>query len=106
MSSDNDPVAIPMIERNSYDLPEIDTSDLKTLTGEAVLSFHNISYQETVHHGFLFCKKPRVVERLSNIRYVYEAESTALNNFSKHRISLLSISCGFMCVCLYMCVCM
>ncbi|XP_041497958.1 ATP-binding cassette sub-family G member 3-like isoform X1 [Microtus oregoni] len=67
MSSDNDPVAIPMIERNPNDLLGIDTSDLKTLNGEAVLSFYNISYQETVHSDFPFCKKTRVVERLSNM---------------------------------------
>ncbi|KAK7816465.1 hypothetical protein U0070_007882, partial [Myodes glareolus] len=67
MSSNNDPVAIPMIERNPNDLPEMDTSDPKTLNGEAVLSFYNISYQETVHCDSLFCKKPHVIERLSNI---------------------------------------
>ncbi|XP_052591971.1 ATP-binding cassette sub-family G member 3-like [Peromyscus californicus insignis] len=67
MSSNNDPVAIPMIERNPSDLPGMDTSDPDTLTGEAVLSFHNISYRETVQSGFPFRKKTRVIERLSNI---------------------------------------
>ncbi|XP_035309023.1 ATP-binding cassette sub-family G member 3 isoform X2 [Cricetulus griseus] len=67
MSSNNDPVAIPMIERNPNDLPGMDTSDPKTLTGEAVLSFHNISYRETVQSGFPFRKKTWVIERLSNI---------------------------------------
>ena len=82
MSFNNDPVAIPMIERNPNDLPEMDTSDPKTLNGEAVLSFYNISYQETVHCDSLFCKKPHVIERLSNIRYVHKLETTTLNNFS------------------------
>ncbi|EGV92982.1 ATP-binding cassette sub-family G member 3 [Cricetulus griseus] len=68
MSSNNDPVAIPMIERNLNDLPGMDTSGPKTLTGEAVLSFHNISYRETVQSGFPFRKKTWVIERLSNIR--------------------------------------
>ncbi|OBS59876.1 hypothetical protein A6R68_09003, partial [Neotoma lepida] len=67
MSSNNDPVTIQMIERNLSDLPGMDTSDLNTLTGEAVLSFHNISYRETVQSGFPFRKKMEVKERLSNI---------------------------------------
>ncbi|OBS64827.1 hypothetical protein A6R68_06627, partial [Neotoma lepida] len=67
MSSNNDPVTIPMIERNPNDLPGMDTSDLNTLTEEAVLSFHNISYRETVQSGFPFRKKTRVIKRLSNI---------------------------------------
>ncbi|XP_026634278.1 ATP-binding cassette sub-family G member 3-like [Microtus ochrogaster] len=67
MSSNIDPVAIPMIERNPNDLPGMDTSDQNILNGKAVLSFHNISYQETVQSGFAFCKKTCVIERLSNI---------------------------------------
>ncbi|XP_052591970.1 ATP-binding cassette sub-family G member 3-like [Peromyscus californicus insignis] len=67
MSSNNDPVTIPMIERNPSDLPGMDTGDPDTLTGEAVLSFHNISYRETVQSGFPFRKKTFVIERLSNI---------------------------------------
>ncbi|XP_013206372.1 ATP-binding cassette sub-family G member 3-like isoform X3 [Microtus ochrogaster] len=67
MSSNNEPVAIPIIERNPNDLLGMDTSDLNTLTGEAVLSFHNISYQETVQRCFQFYKKTSVIERLSNI---------------------------------------
>ncbi|OBS59621.1 hypothetical protein A6R68_09257, partial [Neotoma lepida] len=68
MSSNNDPVEISMIERNPSDLPGMDTSGPKTLTKEAVLSFHNISYRETVQSGFPFLKKSYVIERLSNIR--------------------------------------
>ncbi|XP_076402954.1 ATP-binding cassette sub-family G member 3-like isoform X3 [Peromyscus maniculatus bairdii] len=67
MSSNNDPVAIPMIERNPSDLPGMDSSDPDTLTGEAVLSFHNISYRETVQSGFPFRKKTEEKERLSNV---------------------------------------
>ncbi|XP_041910081.1 ATP-binding cassette sub-family G member 3-like [Arvicola amphibius] len=80
MSSNNDPVAIPVTEGNSDDPPgnsddltenSVDllenSNDPSTLRREAVLSFHNISYQETVQCGFPFCKKTRVVERLSNI---------------------------------------
>ena len=112
MSSNNDSVAVSVTGGNSSDLPG-NSNDAHTLTGEAVLSFHNINYQKTVQHGFPFCKKTRVVERLSNIRYVHEAESTALNKFSKHRMSLLSINSVFKCiyiymsiyVCKYVCVC-
>ncbi|XP_021018559.1 ATP-binding cassette sub-family G member 3 isoform X2 [Mus caroli] len=67
MASNKDPTVISMIERHLCDLPETNTSDLKTLTEEAVLSFHNISYQETVQSGFPFRKKTYVIERLSNI---------------------------------------
>ncbi|XP_017176394.1 ATP-binding cassette sub-family G member 3 isoform X1 [Mus musculus] len=67
MASNNDPTVISMIERHLCDLPETNTSDLKTLTEEAVLSFHNISYQETVQSGFPLRKKAYVIERLSNI---------------------------------------
>ncbi|KAL1790142.1 ATP-binding cassette sub-family G member 3-like isoform X1 [Sigmodon hispidus] len=62
ISSNNDPVANTMIERNSNDLPIMDTS------GEAVLSFHNISYQEMVQIGSPFHKITWVIERLSNIK--------------------------------------
>nr|XP_038948167.1 ATP-binding cassette, subfamily G (WHITE), member 3-like 4 isoform X2 [Rattus norvegicus] len=68
MSSSNDPTVIPMTERRHSDLPETNTSDPETLTGEAVvLSFHNISYIETVQSGFPLCQKTRVMERLSSI---------------------------------------
>ena len=76
MASNNDPTVISMIERHLCDLPETNTSDLKTLTEEAVLSFHNISYQETVQSGFPLRKKAYVIERLSNIRYVHELKTT------------------------------
>uniref|UniRef100_UPI0020212B74 ATP-binding cassette sub-family G member 3-like n=1 Tax=Myodes glareolus TaxID=447135 RepID=UPI0020212B74 len=67
ISPNIDPVAILVTERNPSDCLEMDSSDQNTLTGEAVLSFHNISYRETVRRGFLFCNKTRVIERLSNI---------------------------------------
>ncbi|OBS77905.1 hypothetical protein A6R68_19708, partial [Neotoma lepida] len=68
MSSNNDTVVIPMIERNPSDLSGTNTSDPNTLTGDTVLSFHNISYQETLPGGFPFRKKTCVIERLSNIK--------------------------------------
>ncbi|KAL1764647.1 ATP-binding cassette sub-family G member 3-like, partial [Sigmodon hispidus] len=70
MSSNNDPVAIPMLESNPNDLPGMDTSDLNTLTGEAVLSFHNISYPETVQRGF--------PQRLSNINGIMKPGLNAI----------------------------
>ncbi|KAL1789356.1 ATP-binding cassette sub-family G member 3-like [Sigmodon hispidus] len=78
MSSNNDPVAIPMLERNPNDLPGMDSSDLNTVTGEAVLSFHNISYRETVQIGFPFRKKTRVIERLSNINGIMKPGLNAI----------------------------
>ncbi|KAK7816463.1 hypothetical protein U0070_007880, partial [Myodes glareolus] len=68
MFFNNDPVTVPMIERNSSDPPEMDTSDLNSLVEEAVLSFHHISYQETVQSSFACCKHACIIERLSNIR--------------------------------------
>uniref|UniRef100_UPI0020227DA5 ATP-binding cassette sub-family G member 3-like n=1 Tax=Myodes glareolus TaxID=447135 RepID=UPI0020227DA5 len=67
MFFNNDPVTVPMIERNSSDPPEMDTSDLNSLVEEAVLSFHHISYQETVQSSFACCKHACIIERLSNI---------------------------------------
>ncbi|XP_055450516.1 ATP-binding cassette sub-family G member 3-like [Psammomys obesus] len=67
MSSNDDPIVIPMPERNPSDPPGMSASGQKTLAEEAVLSFHNISYGETVQNGFPLCKKTYVVERLSNI---------------------------------------
>ncbi|XP_041498025.1 ATP-binding cassette sub-family G member 3-like [Microtus oregoni] len=78
MASNIDPVAIPMIERNPSDLPGMDTSDLNTLTGEAVLSFHNISYRETVQSGFAFRKTTRVIERLSNVNGIMKPGLNAI----------------------------
>uniref|UniRef100_A0A8I6A653 ATP-binding cassette, subfamily G (WHITE), member 3-like 3 n=1 Tax=Rattus norvegicus TaxID=10116 RepID=A0A8I6A653_RAT len=67
MSSSNDPTVIPMAERRYGDLPETNTSDPETLTEEAVLSFHNISYRETVQSGFPLRQQTHVMERLSSI---------------------------------------
>ncbi|KAL1790678.1 ATP-binding cassette sub-family G member 3-like [Sigmodon hispidus] len=61
MSSNNDPVANAMIERNPSDILKMDTSE------GSVLSFHNISYREMVHIGFLFCKITNEKKRLSNV---------------------------------------
>ncbi|XP_037065144.1 ATP-binding cassette sub-family G member 3-like [Peromyscus leucopus] len=91
MSSNNDPVAAPMIERNPNDLPGMDTSDPDTLTGEAVLSFHNISYGETVQSGFLFHKKTRVIERLSNISGIMRPGLNAIMGTDQSRSWLLDV---------------
>ncbi|CAO2639107.1 ATP-binding cassette sub-family G member 3, partial [Lemmus lemmus] len=89
MSSDNDPVAIPMIERNPSDLPGMDTSDLNSLTEEVVLSFHNISYQETVQSGSECCKKTTVIERLSNISGIMKPGLNAIMGPQDESRSLL-----------------
>ncbi|KAK7816453.1 hypothetical protein U0070_007870 [Myodes glareolus] len=78
MASNSDPVAIPMIESNPSDLPGMDTSDQNTLTGEAVLSFHNISYRETVQSGFAFRKKTFMIERLSNMNGIMKPGLNAI----------------------------
>ncbi|XP_041497961.1 ATP-binding cassette sub-family G member 3-like [Microtus oregoni] len=78
MASNIDPVAIPMIESNPNDLPGMDTSDQNTLTGEAVLSFHNIKYQETVQSGFPFRKKSFMIERLSNMNGIMKPGLNAI----------------------------
>ncbi|XP_031192922.1 ATP-binding cassette sub-family G member 3 isoform X2 [Mastomys coucha] len=78
MTSNKDSFVISMMERHRSDLPETNTSDLKTLTEEAVLSFHNINYRETVQSGFLLCKKTRVIERLSNINGIMKPGLNAI----------------------------
>ncbi|XP_052055420.1 ATP-binding cassette sub-family G member 3 isoform X2 [Apodemus sylvaticus] len=78
MATNNDPTVIPMIERHRCDLPETNTSDAETLTEEAVLSFHNISYRETVQSGFPLRKKTQVIERLSNINGIMKPGLNAI----------------------------
>ncbi|CAO2639096.1 ATP-binding cassette sub-family G member 3, partial [Lemmus lemmus] len=78
MSSNNDTVAIPMIESNLNDLPGMDTCDSNTLTGEVVLSFHDISYRETVQSGFAFQKRSFVIERLSNMNGIMKPGLSAI----------------------------
>ncbi|XP_076793972.1 ATP-binding cassette sub-family G member 3-like isoform X2 [Arvicanthis niloticus] len=77
MASNNDPNAIPKKERHHCDLAETNTSDLKTLTGEAVLSFHNISYRETEKSGFLLCTKTQI-KRLSNFNGIMKPGLNAI----------------------------
>ncbi|XP_041497909.1 ATP-binding cassette sub-family G member 3-like [Microtus oregoni] len=89
MSSNNDPVAIPVTEVNPSDHPGMDTSDQNILTGEAVLSFHNISYVETVQHGFACCKKTSVIKRLSNISGIMKAGLNAIMGPNYESRSLL-----------------
>ncbi|XP_040603487.1 ATP-binding cassette sub-family G member 3-like [Mesocricetus auratus] len=89
MSSKGDPVKITMIERNPNNLPGKGTSYPKTLPGEVVLSFHNISYQETVSGEFPFCKKTLVIERLSNISGIMKPGLNAIMGPQDRSRSLL-----------------
>jgi alpha-glucuronidase len=61
-----------MSQRNTNGLPGMTSSDMKTSTDGAVLSFHNISYQVKVKSGFLCGRKTVQKEILSNIKYVHE----------------------------------
>ncbi|XP_004848108.1 ATP-binding cassette sub-family G member 2 [Heterocephalus glaber] len=67
MCSTNENFFIPMLQRNSKDLPGMTPSDLKTCTEGAVLSFHNISYRVKTRSGFLFGQKTVEKEILSNM---------------------------------------
>ncbi|XP_051026573.1 ATP-binding cassette sub-family G member 3-like [Acomys russatus] len=75
MSSSDDSVVIPMRGSN---VAGMSTSDMWTLTEEAVLSFHNISYRETEQSGFLLWKNRRVTERLSNINGIMKPGLNAI----------------------------
>ncbi|XP_051026517.1 ATP-binding cassette sub-family G member 3-like [Acomys russatus] len=75
MSSNDDSVVIPMRGSN---VAGMSTSDMWTLTEEAVLSFHNISYRETEQSGFLLWKNRRVTERLSNINGIMKPGLNAI----------------------------
>lgn len=106
MASNIDPVAIPMIESNPSDLPGMGTSDQNTLTGEAVLSFHNIKYQETVQSGFPFRKKSFMIEGLSNMKYVNKLKRLVYCIFfSTETFSTIDQLCVHVCahVCVRMC---
>ncbi|KAM6177404.1 LOW QUALITY PROTEIN: broad substrate specificity ATP-binding cassette transporter ABCG2-like [Erethizon dorsatum] len=67
MSSSNDQFCIPLSHRNTNSLSEMTSSDLKSGTEGAVLSFHNICYQVKMKSGFLLGKKTVEKEILSNI---------------------------------------
>ncbi|CAK7315980.1 broad substrate specificity ATP-binding cassette transporter ABCG2 [Vulpes vulpes] len=70
MSSNNDPVCIPMSQRSTNDLSRMTSNDLKTSTEVAVLSFHNIYYRVKVKSGFLLGRKTVEKEILTNINGV------------------------------------
>ncbi|XP_023556375.1 ATP-binding cassette sub-family G member 2-like [Octodon degus] len=57
MCSRNGMFFIPMLHKNSKDLPGMTPSDLKTCTEGAVLSFHNICYRVKTKSGFLLGQK-------------------------------------------------
>ncbi|XP_062963792.1 broad substrate specificity ATP-binding cassette transporter ABCG2 isoform X2 [Cynocephalus volans] len=67
MPDDNVQVVIPMAQRNINGLPGATSSDLKTFTEGAVLSFHNICYRVKVKSGFLPRRKIVEKEILSNV---------------------------------------
>ncbi|XP_013008220.1 broad substrate specificity ATP-binding cassette transporter ABCG2-like isoform X2 [Cavia porcellus] len=67
MSSSNVEVSIPLSQRDTNDLSEMTSSDLKSCTKKAILSFCNISYQVKVKSGFLLGRKTVENEILSNI---------------------------------------
>ncbi|XP_004640702.1 ATP-binding cassette sub-family G member 2 [Octodon degus] len=67
MSSSNDKVSIPMLNKNTKDPPSMTSSDLKTSTEAIVLSFHNISYQVKVQSSTLLFWKSEMKSILSNI---------------------------------------
>ncbi|XP_004848107.1 ATP-binding cassette sub-family G member 2-like isoform X2 [Heterocephalus glaber] len=67
MSSSNDKVCIPVLQRNTRGPPGMTASDLKTCTERIVLSFHNLSYQVKMKSGFFIGQKTVEKEILSNI---------------------------------------
>ncbi|KAM5156570.1 broad substrate specificity ATP-binding cassette transporter ABCG2-like [Callospermophilus lateralis] len=67
MSSSNDQVVIPMLQRHTNDLPEMIAGDQETITQGAVLSFHNICYRVQVKSGSLLQRRTVEKEILSNI---------------------------------------
>ncbi|XP_077877728.1 broad substrate specificity ATP-binding cassette transporter ABCG2-like isoform X1 [Ictidomys tridecemlineatus] len=67
MSSSNDQVVIPMLQRHTNDLPEMIAGDQETITQGAVLSFHNICYRVQVKSGSLLQRRMVEKEILSNV---------------------------------------
>uniref|UniRef100_A0A8C6R1U7 ABC transporter domain-containing protein n=1 Tax=Nannospalax galili TaxID=1026970 RepID=A0A8C6R1U7_NANGA len=66
MSSNNDHVIVPMTQRSTSVPSGTSTSDLKTCTEGAVLSFRNLSYREKWQTGFPLRRKTFEREILSN----------------------------------------
>ncbi|XP_055463374.1 ATP-binding cassette sub-family G member 3-like [Psammomys obesus] len=89
MSSNDGPIGNPMTERNPSDHPGMSASGQKTLAEEAVLSFHNISYRETVQSGFPLCKMTHEIERLSNISGIMKPGLNAIMGPQDRSRSLL-----------------
>jgi ATP-binding cassette subfamily G (WHITE) protein 2 len=67
-----------MSQRNTNGLPGMTSSDMKTITDGAVLSFHNISYQVKVKSGFLCGRKTVQKEILSNINGIMKPGLNAI----------------------------
>ncbi|KAM6177403.1 broad substrate specificity ATP-binding cassette transporter ABCG2-like [Erethizon dorsatum] len=67
MSSSNDQFCIPLSQRSTSGLSEMTSSDQKSCTEGAALSFHNICYRVKMKSGFLLGKKTVEKEILLNI---------------------------------------
>ncbi|XP_048669550.1 broad substrate specificity ATP-binding cassette transporter ABCG2-like [Marmota marmota marmota] len=67
MSSNNDQVVIPMLQRHTNGLPEMISTDGETITQGAVLSFHNICYRGQEKRGSLLRQRTVEKEILWNI---------------------------------------
>ncbi|XP_015340028.1 broad substrate specificity ATP-binding cassette transporter ABCG2-like [Marmota marmota marmota] len=78
MTSNDDQICIPMSQRNTNGLPGMTSSDLKTFTEGAVLSFHNIYYRVKVKSSFLLGRKTVEKEILSNINGIMKPGLNAI----------------------------
>ncbi|XP_008834937.2 ATP-binding cassette sub-family G member 3-like, partial [Nannospalax galili] len=65
--SNNDPIIIPMTQRSTSVPLGMSSSDLKTSTEGAVLSFRNLSYRKIWQTGFPLRRKTFEKEILSNV---------------------------------------
>ncbi|XP_075854854.1 broad substrate specificity ATP-binding cassette transporter ABCG2 [Microcebus murinus] len=78
MSSNNVEVFIPMSQNNTNGVPGTTSSDLKTCSEGAVLSFHDISYRVKVKSGLLRGRKIVEKEILSNINGIMKPGLNAI----------------------------
>uniref|UniRef100_A0A8C5YXV1 Uncharacterized protein n=1 Tax=Marmota marmota marmota TaxID=9994 RepID=A0A8C5YXV1_MARMA len=78
MASSDDQICIPMLQRNTDELPGMTSSALRTSTEEAVLSFHDICYRVKVKHGFLPGQSKEELEILSDINGIMKPGLNAI----------------------------
>ncbi|XP_077659597.1 broad substrate specificity ATP-binding cassette transporter ABCG2-like isoform X4 [Urocitellus parryii] len=78
MASSDDQICIPMLQRNTDDLPGMTSSALKTSTEGTVLSFHDICYRVKVKHGFLPRQSKEELEILSDINGIMKPGLNAI----------------------------